>query len=122
MQVHMSFGSKRNPGYKTPAHNRISMLCSCSSSEEKEEKETGQEDHPRWVYKLKANPDGSINKYKARLFARGFSQRQGIDYSETSSPVAKLRTIRTVLSIAAEKTMPLTQFDVSTAFLYRDLE
>ncbi|GFT53204.1 retrovirus-related Pol polyprotein from transposon TNT 1-94 [Trichonephila clavipes] len=47
---------------------------------------------------------------------------QGIDYSETYSPVAKLGTIRTVLSIAAEERMHLTQFDVSTAFLYGDLE
>ncbi|GFS54006.1 retrovirus-related Pol polyprotein from transposon TNT 1-94 [Trichonephila clavipes] len=76
----------------------------------------------KWVYRLKTNPDGSINKYKARLVARGFSQRQGIDYSETYSPVAKLGTIRTVLSIAAEERMHLTQFDVSTAFLYGDLE
>ncbi|GFT19772.1 retrovirus-related Pol polyprotein from transposon TNT 1-94 [Trichonephila clavipes] len=76
----------------------------------------------KWVYRLKTNPDGSIHKYKARLVARGFSQRQGIDYSETYSPVAKLGTIRTVLSIAAEERMHLTQFDVSTAFLYGDLE
>ncbi|GFU02586.1 retrovirus-related Pol polyprotein from transposon TNT 1-94 [Trichonephila clavipes] len=76
----------------------------------------------KWVYRLKTNPDGIINKYKARLVARGFSQRQGIDYSETYSPVAKLGTIRTVLSIAAEERMHLTQFDVSTAFLYGDLE
>ncbi|GFX04043.1 retrovirus-related Pol polyprotein from transposon TNT 1-94 [Trichonephila clavipes] len=76
----------------------------------------------KWVYRLKTNPDGSINKYKARLVARGFSQRKGIDYSETYSPVAKLGTIRTVLSIAAEERMHLTQFDVSTAFLYGDLE
>ncbi|GFX73992.1 retrovirus-related Pol polyprotein from transposon TNT 1-94 [Trichonephila clavipes] len=76
----------------------------------------------KWVYRLKTNLDGSINKYKARLVARRFSQRQGIDYSETYSPVAKLGTIRTVLSIAAEERMHLTQFDVSTAFLYGDLE
>jgi hypothetical protein len=76
----------------------------------------------KWVYKLKTNPDGSINKYKARLVVKGFSQRQGIDYTETYSPVAKLGTIRAVLSIAAEERMHLTQFDVSTAFLYGDLE
>lgn len=76
----------------------------------------------KWVYRLKTNPDGSINKYKARVVAKGFSQRQGIDYSETFSPVAKLGTIRAVLSIAAEERMHLTQFDVSTAFLYGNLE
>lgn len=76
----------------------------------------------KWVYRLKTNPDGSIDKYKARLVVKGFSQRQGIDYSETYSPVAKLGTIRAILSIAAEERMHLTQFDVSTAFLYGDLE
>lgn len=76
----------------------------------------------KWVYRLKTNPDGSINKYKARLVVKGFSQRQGTEYSETYSPVAKLGTIRTIISIAAEERMHLTQFDVSTAFLYGDLE
>lgn len=76
----------------------------------------------KWVYRLKTHPDGSIDKYKARLVVKGFSQRQGIDYCETYSPVAKLGTIRTVLSIAAEERMHLTQFDVSTAFLYGSLD
>ncbi|GFY75929.1 retrovirus-related Pol polyprotein from transposon TNT 1-94 [Trichonephila inaurata madagascariensis] len=76
----------------------------------------------KWVYRLKTNPDGSIDKYKASLVARGFSQRQSIDNSETYSPIAKLGTIPTVLSIAGEERMHLTQFDVSTAFLYKDLE
>ncbi|GFS41738.1 retrovirus-related Pol polyprotein from transposon TNT 1-94 [Trichonephila inaurata madagascariensis] len=76
----------------------------------------------KWVYRLKTNPEGSINMYIARHVARVFSQRQGIDYSETYSPVAKLGTIRTVLSIAAEERMHLIQCNVSTAFLYRDLE
>ena len=76
----------------------------------------------KWVYKLKTNPDGSINKYRARSVVKGFSQRKGVDYTETFSPVAKLGTIRAVLSIAAEEKMHLVQFDVSTAFLYGDLE
>ncbi|GFY76544.1 putative polyprotein [Trichonephila inaurata madagascariensis] len=76
----------------------------------------------KWAYRLKTNSKGNLNKYKARLLARGFSQRQGIGCSETNSPVTKLGKIRTVLSIAAEERMHLTQFDALTAFLYGDIE
>jgi transposase InsO family protein len=76
----------------------------------------------KWVFRLKKNPDGSIDKYKGRLVVKGFSQRHGIDYSETFSPVAKMGTIRSILSIAASEKMHLIQFDVSTAFLYGELE
>jgi hypothetical protein len=76
----------------------------------------------KWIFRLKKNPDGSIDKYKGRLVVKGFSQRHGIDYSETFSPVAKMGTIRSILSIAASEKMHLIQFDVSTAFLYGELE
>lgn len=76
----------------------------------------------KWVFRLKTNPDGSIDKYKARLVVKGFSQRQGIDYSQTFSPVARMGTVRSTLSIAASEQMHLVQFDVSTAFLYGELE
>ncbi|GFU87634.1 retrovirus-related Pol polyprotein from transposon TNT 1-94 [Trichonephila clavipes] len=76
----------------------------------------------KWVYRLKTNPEGSINKYNARHNAKSFSQRQAIDCSETCCPGAKLGAFRTVLNITAEKRMHLTQFEVSTAFLYGDLE
>lgn len=55
-----------------------------------------------WVYKIKYKSDGSLDKYKACLVAKGFSQSQGIDYEETFAPTTKISTIRLVLSMAAQ--------------------
>ncbi len=76
----------------------------------------------RWVYKVKLNSDGSVDKFKARLVARGFTQEAGVDFNETYSPVARFDTIRAVLSVAASERLRLAQFDIKTAFLYGDLE
>jgi len=53
----------------------------------------------KWVYKIKQNPDGSINIYKARLVIKGCSQRKGGDYGQTFSPVVRASSIRAVISI-----------------------
>ena len=72
----------------------------------------------RWVFKLKLNVDGSVNKYKARLVAQGYNQREGLDYSETFAPVCRAETIRLLLTLAAKYNYEVHQLDVKTAYLY----
>ena len=75
-----------------------------------------------WVHKSKLNADGTLNKRKSRLVARGNEQSEGIDFVETYSPVVRTATIRSVLHIATVKGWNIKQLDVENAFLHGDLK
>jgi hypothetical protein len=76
----------------------------------------------KWIDKPKFKSDGDIDKYKARLVAKGYSQTKGIDYVETFSPVAKLNTIRLLISLATKYHWKLHKLDVKSAFLNGELK
>lgn len=71
----------------------------------------------KWVFKLKRNQDDSIERYRARLVAKGFSQKEGLDYNETFSPTLKHTSIRVILALVALYDWEVHQVDVATAFL-----
>ena len=76
----------------------------------------------KWVFKKKFRPDGTIERYKARLVVKSYTQIEGEDFFDTYSPVARLTTIRVLLSLATSYGLIIHQMDVKTTFLNRELE
>lgn len=76
----------------------------------------------KWVFKIKRGHDGEVNRFKARLVARGFSQKKGLDYFETFAPVVKLTSVRFLLALIAHWDLEAIQLDVETAFLNGKLD
>lgn len=75
----------------------------------------------KWVFKIKRNQDGTLEKFKARLVARGNQQREGIDFDEVFAPVARFETTRAFLASCVIKQMYIHQMDVISAYVQGDL-
>ena len=76
----------------------------------------------KWVFKTKRDSSGRIERYKARLVVKGYSQREGIDLKETFSPVSTKDSFRVIMAILAHFDLELHQMDVQTTFLNGDLD
>lgn len=76
----------------------------------------------RWVFLIKRHSDGSVDRYKGRVVAQGFSQRPGFDYDQTFTPTPKWPAIRLIFALVAKEDLELESIDISTAFLYGKLD
>jgi hypothetical protein len=75
----------------------------------------------KWVYKIKKDAGGMITKHKARLVAKGYAQQPGVDFDEVFAPVARLESVRMLLTRAAQAGWPVHHMDVKSAFLNGEL-
>lgn len=82
----------------------------------------GQKSHQKLVLRTKFNPDGSVERRKARLVVKGFSQRKDVDYFKTFAPVARLESVRMVMALAVEKKLDVHQLDFVSAYLNGEIK
>jgi hypothetical protein len=75
-----------------------------------------------WVYKVKTDHLGQVERFKARFVAKVCSQRQGVDYTEMFSPIIRMASLRVMLAISASMDLDLCLMDIDTAFLYAPLK
>ncbi len=76
----------------------------------------------KWVFKVKYESDGSVQRFRARLVAKGFTQAYGTDYWDTYSPVFSYTSLRTIFAIATERDMQLDQFDLKNGFIQQRID
>lgn len=76
----------------------------------------------KWIYKTKLNELGEVDKYKARLVMKAYTQQYGIDYTEVFAPVAMMDMVRMIIAFATQQGWRLYQLDVKSTFLHRESE
>ena len=75
----------------------------------------------KWIFKMKTDMEGNVITYKSRLVVKGYRKKQGVDYDETFSPIAMLKSIRILLAITTHYDYEIWRMDVKTVFLNGNL-
>ena len=75
----------------------------------------------RWVFKVKHNADGSVERHKARIFAKGYAQQEGLDYDERFAPMMQYDSLRHIIALATHLNLDMEQLDIKSAFLNGNL-
>ncbi|KAA3461149.1 Retrovirus-related Pol polyprotein from transposon TNT 1-94 [Gossypium australe] len=104
--------AEAHEGWKQAMIDEIKMIEKNQTSELTEKPANKRTIGVKWIYRAKHNADRSLNKLKARLVFKGFSQRYGLDYMETFAPIARLDTIRLLVALATQKQWSIHQLDV----------
>jgi hypothetical protein len=116
-----AFASQDADDWKEAVHNEMDSILSNGTWEITGRPYGCKPVDCKWVFKKKLKPDGTIEKYRARLMAKGYTQKQE-DFFDTYSPVARITTIRVLLSLAASYGLLVHQMDVKTTFLNGELD
>jgi hypothetical protein len=117
-----AYASPNTDDWKEAVHNEMDSILSNGTWELTERPYGCKPVGCKWVFKKKLRLDGTIEKYKAQLVAKGYTQKEGEDFFDTYSPVARLTTIRALLSLAASYGLIVHQMDVNTTFLNEELD
>ncbi|KAK9146703.1 hypothetical protein Sjap_006606 [Stephania japonica] len=110
--------AQQDPQWVEPMHKELQALESNGTWEITDLPKGKRAFGSKWVYKVKLHPYGSLDRCKARLLAKGYNQIEGVDFTESFSPVATIVTVRLLLALAAAREWNLHQLDVNNAFLH----